>query len=225
MARRVGVVTTTAWRWEHDRSAPRPSDLGATGRMTTLRETGQVQALRHAAQVYRQELARLGGVEVDEWDALRALELAAAWAEPLATGLTPEAWLVLDEDLAGLTVIPRIIRWERQAIVVSVRVSDGAPLLEADWTAPAIQSFADTLPRHLDGCSPEELRALVAASAGPIDVGGSPEKWRARLGPEQLDVSLVVQSVDQAGSRLCVSANARSISRGGRGRGRGRGRR
>lgn len=27
MARRVGVVTTTAWRWEHDRSAPRPSDL------------------------------------------------------------------------------------------------------------------------------------------------------------------------------------------------------
>lgn len=27
MARRVGVVTTTAWRWEHGQSTPRPSDL------------------------------------------------------------------------------------------------------------------------------------------------------------------------------------------------------
>lgn len=27
LARRIGVVATTAWRWEHDRCTPRPADL------------------------------------------------------------------------------------------------------------------------------------------------------------------------------------------------------
>lgn len=45
MARRVGVVTTTAWRWEHDRSVPRPSDLerlaDALGVSKVWLETGE----------------------------------------------------------------------------------------------------------------------------------------------------------------------------------------
>lgn len=183
--------------------------------MTTLGDTGQVQATRQPAQGYRQELQRLAGVELSEWEALRALEYAARATRPITEAVCPAAWLLEEEEHGGLTVIVRVVRWRRLAIVVAARASDGAPLLGAEWTRAAQEQLAVGLPPEVPASA---LQAVVAAYAGPVDVGIQPESWRARLSPDLLDVSLMVQRVDPQETPLIVSAEARPLRSGGRGR-------
>jgi hypothetical protein len=165
----------------------------------------QVHVGRQPARTYRDELRRVRAVELDEFTALRALERVLLGAAPVQREAELEAWIATDDE-HRLSILARVVRWQTHAMVLAVGVHDAETLSirGAGWTAAALQQFAAST-RLGSARAPAELTVAIAWAV-PVDVSVTPERWRYRGGVDRLDVSLVVQRVDRAGTPLVVAA-------------------
>lgn len=180
-----------------------------------LSADARVHVVRDAARTYRDELRRLRGVELSEWDALVRLGYIAGGARPVELDVEPEAWSARDEE-HDLVLLVRVLRWSSHAVVLAVGVREAsAPTISgAGWTEAALDQYASSrgLERDVERAAAELTLAIHWAV--PVDDCVRPERWRARTGVDRLDVSLAVQRVDRRGTPLVVAAEGRDLRQG-----------
>lgn len=170
----------------------------------------QVHVGRQPARIYR-DVLRGRGVEIEEWDALRALEPLLAHARLIEDRIPgPELWATVDEH--GLRVSARAIRWGAHVAVIGLttRAAEDVSLDGASWTGPALEQYARSRGAGISRAQAEAELRVMCHLAEPVDVGGQPEKWRARGRLDNLDVSLAANVVDREDARLVVAAEART---------------